>query len=192
MDEHDKALLAGTRVNLRLDQIKPYWRNPRSVPEEAVNALADSIRQFGYRQPIVVDDEYVIIIGHTRYAALRKLGVDDAIPVMVTTDMPADKVKQLRVIDNRVAEFTSWDYEALLEELAELDSNLLTALFPEKAANGASEIIEIEQRPERNDWDAVVPTVEFVCPSCYFSWEIEVTREAVFAGRIEVKEEGKA
>jgi ParB-like chromosome segregation protein Spo0J len=94
-----------TRV-LSLDDIVPYWRNPRVVTDDAVNAVAESIERYGYTQPIVVDAENVIVIGHTRYAALRRLGATEA-PVMTVTTLSPTQVKQLRVIDNKAHELTS-------------------------------------------------------------------------------------
>ena len=59
-----------------LDRVRPYWRNPRRVTEDAVTQLMASISEYGYQQPIVVDSDYVIIVGHTRYAALRRLNIN--------------------------------------------------------------------------------------------------------------------
>lgn len=175
----------GESVTKPIDWIKPYWRNPRRVPEEAVNALAESIRRFGYQQPVVTDAEGVIIIGHTRYAALRKLGTEQ-VSVMIVSHLTAAQVKQLRVIDNRVAEFTSWDLDALSEELNGLDEGLLKAYFPEMqfADDGDEDVIT--ENPSAA-WDNVDTTVEFMCPTCFHSFETEVTREAILSGKIEAK-----
>lgn len=164
---------------MSIDEIKPYWRNPRRVPEEAVGAVAESIRNYGYQQPIVVDTDHVIIIGHTRYAAMRRLNVT-TVPVMVA-DLPPDKVKQLRVIDNRTSEFSSWDFEALMVELADLDGTLMSAYFPEIDTEGmdAAPTTQSEGRP----WEEVDPLVEFVCPSCFHTFDMDVTREAVMSGK---------
>lgn len=177
--------------NVPIDWVKPYWRNPRRVPEEAVNALAESIKAYGYQQPIVTDEEGVIIIGHTRYAAMRKIGVTD-LDVMIVRDLTPAQVKQLRVIDNRAAEYTSWDFEALLGELSTLDSDLITALFPEIAINTDADSANLPNSAAiaaaNEKWDAQNDEVEFVCPSCFHSWEQKVTREELLAGELKVKE----
>lgn len=170
-----------------IDWIKPYWRNPRRVPEEAVNALAESIRQYGYQQPIVTDAEGVIIIGHTRYAACRKIGAEE-VPVLIASHLTPKKVKQLRVIDNRVAEFTSWDLDALTAELGDLDQDLLRAYFPEMSPDQWSEdeAAAITEDPSKA-WDNVDTRVEFVCPSCFHMFETEVSKDDILSGKIEAK-----
>ena len=189
MPTQSKQLKLSKRRDLHIDEIKPYWRNPRRVPVEAVNALMESIRSFGYQQPIVVDNDNVIIIGHTRYAALRKLGVEE-LSVVVAGELSPDKVKQLRVLDNKVAEATTWDFEVLMEELEIIDSELIVALFPEKISDEdfdkATETFTAELE---EGWSQVVNQVEFVCPSCFHSWETHVDRESVMKGIIETKPE---
>ena len=102
----------------KLDRIKPYERNPRQN-DQAVDAVAESIRQFGFRQPIVVDAEGVIICGHTRYKAALKLGLDKA-PVHVATDLSPEKIKAYRIADNKTADLAVWDLDLLPIELADL------------------------------------------------------------------------
>ena len=102
-------------VKKRLSQIKPYWKNPRKN-ESATAAVKASIEEYGYRVPILVDADNVIISGHTRYKALLELGWKE-VPVIVVTDMPADKVKEFRVVDNKTAEFATWDNDALADEI---------------------------------------------------------------------------
>ena len=82
--------------------IRPYDRNPRDN-DDAVDAVAASIRQFGFRQPIVVDDLGVIICGHTRYKAALKLGLRQ-VPVHVAKDLTPDQVRAYRIADNKTAE----------------------------------------------------------------------------------------
>lgn len=183
-------LTLGDVRTLPIDDIRPYWRNPRRVPEEAVTALMESLRNYGYQQPIVVDGENVIVIGHTRYAAMRRLGYTE-VPVVVA-DLPAAEISQLRVVDNRVSELSSWDFEALVAELENFDAGLLTALFPEVQLS-SDEITEKRNAEDdllmEREWGKVVHEVDFVCPSCYHEWEMSVTREDVLSGRLQIKEE---
>jgi hypothetical protein len=99
-----------------LDQIRPYPNNPR-VLRNAAEKVAESIREFGWRQPIVVDEEGVIIIGHSRLAAAKLLKLASA-PVHVAAGLPADKVRALRIADNKTGEFSQWDEAKLADELA--------------------------------------------------------------------------
>ncbi len=98
------------QIELRpIDQVKPYPGNPRQN-DEAVDAVAASLREFGLRQPIVVDAEGVIIVGHTRFKAAQKLGLAQ-VPVHVATDLTPAQVKAYRIADNQtasIAEFSSW------------------------------------------------------------------------------------
>ena len=98
--------------------IKPYERNPR-INDTAVDAVAESIRQFGWRQPIVVDGDDVIICGHTRWKAAQKLGLGK-VPVHVAKDLTPDQIRAYRIIDNKTNELAEWNMELLPLELAEL------------------------------------------------------------------------
>ena len=112
----------------KLSDIKPYAGNPRQN-DDAVAAVAASIREFGFRQPIVVDADGVIVVGHTRWKAAQKLGLDE-VPVHVATDLTPAQIKAYRIADNQTASIAEWDYSLLPFELAELqgmdfDLNLL-------------------------------------------------------------------
>jgi DNA modification methylase len=102
-----------------LEKIKPYSRNARKIPQEAVNKVAASIREYGWRQPIVVDRHGVIICGHTRLLAAQKLGLRDA-PVHVAENLTPAQVRAYRLLDNRSHEETSWDEDLLGLELLDL------------------------------------------------------------------------
>ena len=106
-------------VELRpIEAIKPYPGNPR-VNDDAVDAVAASLKEFGFRQPIVVDEQGIIIVGHTRWKAARKLGLAQ-VPVHVATDLPPEKVKAYRIADNQTATLAEWDFELLPIELKDL------------------------------------------------------------------------
>ncbi|MCC7408096.1 MAG: ParB N-terminal domain-containing protein [Phycisphaeraceae bacterium] len=106
-------------VELRqIDDIRPYERNPR-INDQAVDAVAASLAQFGFRQPIVVDADGVIIAGHTRWKAAKKLGLA-RVPVHVAVDLTPEQVRAYRIADNKSAELAEWDLEILPIELAEL------------------------------------------------------------------------
>jgi DNA modification methylase len=106
-------------ITLRpLIEIKPYEQNPR-INDAAVDAVAESIGQFGFRQPIVVDSEGVIVCGHTWWKAAQKLGLDQ-VPVHVVRDLTPEQVRAYRVADNKTAELAEWNMELLPIELAEL------------------------------------------------------------------------
>lgn len=107
-------------VNLwLLERIIPYARNARQIPPRAVDKVAASIREFGWRQPIVVDKDGVIIVGHVRLLAAQKLGLTEA-PVHVAHNLTPAQVRAYRLLDNRSHEETTWDRDLLELELVDL------------------------------------------------------------------------
>jgi len=109
------------KIEMRpLDQIAPYDRNPR-LNDEAVEAVAGSLKEFGWRQPIVVDAEGIIVVGHTRWKAAKKLGWTTA-PVPVATELTPAQTKAYRIADNQTATIAEWDKELLPIELGELET----------------------------------------------------------------------
>src|ERR1041384_8254867 len=101
-----------------LAAIKPYEKNPR-INDAAVDAVAESIRRFGFRQPIVIDAEGVIVCGHTRYRAAQKLALTE-VPVHIATDLTPEQIRAYRIADNKTAELAEWNLDLLPIELAEL------------------------------------------------------------------------
>src|SRR5215472_9162152 len=107
------------KVELRpIDSIKPYDKNPRDN-EAAVDATAESIKAFGFRQPIVVDRDDIIVCGHTRHKAATKLGLRK-VPVHVAKDLSPEQIKAYRIADNKTSDLSDWNYELLPIELTEL------------------------------------------------------------------------
>ena len=109
-------------INIKLSNLKPYDKNPR-LNDNAVPKVAESIRKFGFKVPIVIDAHNTIVAGHTRYKAALQLGLD-SVPCVVADDLTDKQIKAFRLADNKVAEFAEWDFSALnaeLEELADFD-----------------------------------------------------------------------
>src|SRR3954467_15568559 len=90
-----------------IDRVKPYDKNPR-INDAAVDAVARSLQEFGWRQPIVVDEAGVIIVGHTRYKAALKLGYTE-VPVHVATGLSPAQARAYRIADNQTAALSAWD-----------------------------------------------------------------------------------
>jgi len=122
------------KIELRpLADITPYENNPR-INDGAVDAVAASLREFGFRQPIVVDTEGVIVCGHTRYKAALKLGLEKA-PVHVAKDLSPAQIKAYRIADNKSGELAEWNFDLLPIELGELQAmefDLASLGFDEK------------------------------------------------------------
>lgn len=103
-----------------INEIIPYEKNPRRN-EKAVEAVANSIKEFGWKNPIIVDKDMVIISGHTRRLAALKLGLE-TVPVIIADDMTDEQVRAFRLADNRVASFSTWDEKKLEQEIGEISS----------------------------------------------------------------------
>ena len=105
--------------NRKLDEIAPYKKNAKKHDKTQINNVAESIRQYGFVQPIVVDKDGVIVIGHCRYEAAKVLGMKD-VPCVCVDDLTEEQVKALRIVDNKSNE-SEWDFDILSDELANLD-----------------------------------------------------------------------
>lgn len=106
----------------RLDEIKPYPNNPRAN-DNAVEPVVRSIQEFGFKVPIVLDKNGVIVAGHTRYKAANKLDLE-TVPCVVADDLTDEQIKAFRLADNKVSEFATWDFELLADELDGLDLDM--------------------------------------------------------------------
>lgn len=137
----------------KIGDVKPYEKNPRRN-DSAVDAVAASIQEFGWKQPIVVDKDGIIIAGHTRYKAAKKLRMKE-VPVVVADDLTEEQVKAYRLADNKVAEKSEWDFDLLKEELEALFDFDMTAF-------GFDDVEEMQDDAEQlqtveDDFDAEPP-----------------------------------
>lgn len=153
--------------NLKIADIHPYDNNPRKN-DGAVNAVAESIRQCSYITPIVVDENHVILAGHTRYKALKALGYED-VPCLVCDGLTEEQKKKYRYLDNKTGEKATWDLLKLEVELDGVDLegfdffgmavDLTVDTVAERKANGSTE------------YDTEVfgdEEFRFKCPKCGF------------------------
>ena len=102
-------------INMLLTDLVPYEKNPRKN-DEAVKYVAESIRQFGFKVPIIIDKDGVIVAGHTRYKAAKNLKMKE-VPCIVADDLSDEQIKAFRLADNKVAEKAEWDFNVLEDEL---------------------------------------------------------------------------
>lgn len=127
LDSKEKELKMNITYK-KLSEITPYEKNPRRN-DEAVEAVAESIKQFGFKVPLVIDKDGIIVTGHTRYKAAQKLGLK-SIPCIVADDLNEAQIKAYRLADNKVAEIAEWDEDLLWQELQELaDMNMAMDVF---------------------------------------------------------------
>ena len=112
-------------IKMKVEELIPYINNPRNN-ENAVDKVASSISEFGFKNPIFVDKNNIVVNGHTRLLASKKLGLKE-VPVIVIDDLTDTQIKAFRIADNKVAEYSKWDYDLLnieLEQLEELDFSM--------------------------------------------------------------------
>lgn len=174
-------------TKISLTQIKPYWRNARKN-EKTVEAVKQSIKDYGFNQPLVLDTNNVIITGHARFKALMQLGYTEA--PCVVLDLPERKAKEYRIADNKTHEMTIWNNEELVVELREignmeamqsyfqninlgdwLDDSVGFNLNPMTSEKVDKVQTDLEERfsAERTTED----TVDVLCPHCYEEFSIK-------------------
>lgn len=107
---------------LSLGEIKPYENNPRNN-DEAVDYVANSIKEFGFKVPIIIDENNVIVAGHTRLKAAEKLGLEKA-PCIRADDLSEKQIKAFRLADNKVSEIATWDLDKLNVELGDIEFDM--------------------------------------------------------------------
>lgn len=132
-----------------IDEISPYEKNPRRN-DEAVKFVAASIERFGFKQPIVIDRDGIIVAGHTRYKAAKKLKLK-AVPCIVADDLTDEEIKAYRLADNKVAEKSEWDYDLLPDELQGIGMDMTVFGFEEE------EQPEEELEAEEDGYDEEIP-----------------------------------
>ena len=149
-----------------IDCIQPYDCNPR-INDGAVDSVAASLREFGFRQPIVVDADNIIIVGHARYKAAVKMGLQK-IPVHVATDLTPEQVKAYRIADNKTNELSDWDFSLLEKELESIEFDMNMFGFDKLDF----EPVGIDEVPRLDKID----TKPIVCPHCGGEFQVSTTQ----------------
>lgn len=147
-------------VQKKLGEIKPYPGNPR-INDEAVDPVAESIKEFGFKVPIVVDGDGEIINGHTRYKAAQKLNLD-SVPVIVADDLSEEQIKAFRLADNKTAEIAQWDLELLFDEMSEITGLDMTLFGFEDSDYSLDDISEEAESDTADDEEVEKTEAEFV------------------------------
>lgn len=160
---------------LAVEDIKGYENNPRRI-EGGINSVANSIKEFGFKVPIIIDKENVIVAGHTRLAAAQKLGLKE-VPCIVADDLNDEQIRAFRLADNKTAELSGWDFEKLEEEIAGLTDFDMSAFGfddDEEEVNPGAFFTEAEpaQTVEKGETQSSSGTHTIICPDC--GAEIEV------------------
>ena len=144
-------------VEMPVSDLVPYENNPRNN-DNAVDAVAASIREFGFKVPIIVDKDGVIVAGHTRLKAAKKLGID-VVPVIRADDLTEEQVKAFRLADNKTGELAEWDFEKLKEELSTIEIDMREFGFLVDEIEKYKEKIQTESSEEKE-------IKKIYCPRC--------------------------
>ena len=147
-------------INKAVDDLVPYENNPR-INDEAVKYVAESIKQFGWKVPIVIDENNVIVTGHTRLKAAKALGMTE-VPCIVADDLTEEQIKAFRLADNKVGEIAQWDMSKLEIELEDIDIDMSDFGFIELADLDVDEFFEDAEPKEPKEEEEK----EVQCPHC--------------------------
>lgn len=155
---------------IKLADIKPYENNAR-INDDAVDYVVKSISQCEYVAPIVLDENNVILAGHTRYKALKKLGYDEA-ECVIKEGLSDEQKRKYRLLDNKTTEFADWDFDILQNELDGLDFEDLDIDWglPDLELNETSDYIPEQEDVDIDKYESNRKEVE--CPSCGFKFEV--------------------
>ena len=135
-------------ITKKVSELIPYINNPRNN-DDAIDAVASSIKNFGFKVPIVIDSNNEIINGHTRLKAAKKLGLE-TVPVIVADDLTPEQIKAFRLADNKVGEIATWDENALALELEDLDFDVSEFGFEELVNDTFSDEFELPDGDKPN------------------------------------------
>lgn len=152
-------------IERKISELKPYANNPR-LNDAAVDAVAASIKNFGFKVPLVVTADGEIIAGHTRLKAAQKLKLK-TVPVIIADDLTPEQVKAFRLADNKVGELAGWDFEKLDLELEEIDLDMTQFGFGDEESATAP---EISATGEISTDDYNDDAFECTCPRCGFKF----------------------
>lgn len=152
-------------VNKNVNDLIPYVNNPR-LNDNAVDAVASSIKNFGFKVPIVIDSGNEIVTGHTRLKAAKKLGLEE-VPCIIADDLTPEQIKAFRLADNKVGEFADWDFKLLESEFNELkDMDLFTG-FEDFEIDSLTSSIDVDGFFEESEEKPKEETEEEIqCPHC--------------------------
>ena len=131
--------------NIKTEQLVPYDKNTKKHDKTQINNVAESIKQYGFVQPIVIDKDNVVVIGHCRLLAAKKLKMKE-VPCVCVEDLTEEQVKALRIVDNKSNE-SEWDFDFLADELLEIDLSAFDFDFGIEYEEEETEIVE-DEAPE--------------------------------------------
>lgn len=156
-------------IEVKVNDLKEYENNPR-INEKAIKPVMNSIQEFGFKVPLVIDKNNVIITGHTRVEAAKRLGLE-TVPCIIADDLSEEQIKAFRLVDNKTSEYAEWDFMKLEEELREFNEFDFDISLFDFSLSFTEELEEKEEDiPESFDeYDEDIET-KHQCPKCGYEW----------------------
>ena len=155
-------------INLNIKDIIPYKNNAKKHDKTQINNVAESIKQFGMVQPIVIDKNNEIVIGHCRYEALKKLKRKEA-PCVIADDLTEEQIKKLRNLDNKLNE-SDWDYDLLKFDIEDLDFSDFDIDWEIPEFQETDDYLQGQNDIDLDNYEGKSKEIE--CPSCGFKFEV--------------------
>lgn len=149
-------------IKIKIEDLKPYENNPR-INDKSVEYVKDSIENFGFKVPIVIDKNNIIVTGHTRYEACKQLGIKE-IPCIIADDLTDKQIKAFRLADNKVSDYSIWDNKKLLQELEELNFDIFTGFEKSEIFNDIKSLDELFE----NDKEIIDENIDGITYSIQF------------------------
>lgn len=156
-------------IEVPVKSLKPYGKNPRKN-DKAVEYVANSIRQFGFKVPIVIDSNYEIVCGHTRWKASKVIGME-TVPCIMADDLTEDQIRAFRLADNKTAEMAGWDFDLLEEEFDLIDPALFDMADFGFFDNGDVNIDDFFATKDEQEHEEKPKRVQ--CPHCGEWFDVE-------------------
>lgn len=154
-----------------INELVPYENNAR-INDKAVDIVANSIQEFGFKNPCIIDKNNVLVAGHTRVEACKKLGITK-VPCIVADDLTEEQIKAFRIADNSSAQVAEWDMDKLMKELDSIDYDMAQFGLAEQLEEITNELLKLEtsendypeQKLKQNE------TKFHICPNCGCEFE---------------------
>ena len=154
-----------------INELVPYENNAR-INDKAVDVVANSIKEFGFKQPIIIDKNNVLVAGHTRVLACKKLGITK-VPCIVADDLTEEQIKAFRIADNSSAQVAEWDMDKLQQEIQDLNFDFYELGLQEQLDEIANSLVKLETKDnEYDNQELKENTTKFhICPNCGCEFE---------------------
>ncbi len=153
-------------IEIKIDEIKPYKNNPR-INTQTIDKVAQSIKDYGFKNPIILDKNNEIICGHTRFEAAKQLNLEK-VPCIIAKDLTPKQVKEYRLVDNKTSELSWWDFDKLNEEIEKYNLDVFDYGFKDFSLE--EDYNDSNSKDSEIDLDKIQEEFRNECPRCGFKF----------------------